>query len=743
MLRSLRSLSLVLATAGLLAPAAAHATPAHSAKKVSHASKKTSAKSTSSKTKVTYPAVKKVSPLKLGIGDKLTLTGTSFRSGSGKNFVVFKRDGGRALFVKADKSTTRQVSVTVPAKLLPFLAQKSGVAQPTKFRLRVMAKRLGKAYTTVSMSPVISPTSAAAGNSDDCDGDGVPNAKDSDDDNDLLPDTEEARLGTDPCKRDTDGDGMSDGWEQQSAIDRNGGSAVPSPTRKPYPNALNKDDANLDQDGDGLTNIEEYTAWASFGGNKFPLSYSGGNPASAGRGALTGDQQKYWDRDGNGYLSDFERDADGDGIPNMDEQRTGIEIGRLVDGSTGDETRFLDFGLFTDVYIGLAEKATETVQCTGINQVPFYCVDKAKPTSITVKKVDPTDWLSNDSDGDGIDDGNDDQDHDGVPNLVEWKSFFDNKGWTHKSYDQIDACIPNSNSASCLIGGVDIDKDGLVNAVDPDDDGDLLPDDLEKAIGTNPLVYDTDQDGVSDGFEYYSAYDLNGSAPRWPSSRPYPNPMDGTDAGKDFDQDSLSLLEEFKAWKYSYCGGGYQNCQAALPLTYSDGTSWSDPASGTSDDLRDVDGDGLNNWQETHGPLSSPSWWDAFTGTPAVKLACGSDYVESPYPGPAYRGTDFVNADTDNDGINDGSDDIDHDGYTNLQESVRPANWCGTYVSTRYRDNTGAPISPHVNDKARMQPFNPCKPTWSDYCHKHPPFGYYADNEDWAYNDGTTIVNGP
>jgi hypothetical protein len=728
MLRSLRSLSLVLAAAGLLAPAAAHAAPAHSAKKVSHAKKASK--------KVTFPAVKKVSPLKAGIGDKLALTGTSFRSGTGKNYVVFKRDGGRALFVKAGRSTSRQVTVTIPAKLLSFLAQKAGVAQPTRFRLRVMTTRLSKSYTRVGMSPVISPTPGAQGTADDCDGDGVPNTKDSDDDNDLLSDAEEARLGTDPCKRDSDGDGMSDGWEQQSAIDRNGGGALPSPTRKPYPNALDAGDANLDQDGDGLTNLEEYMAWATFGGNKFPLNYSGGNPASAGRGAPSPEQSKYWDRDQNGYLSDFERDADGDGIPNMDEQRTGIEIGRLVEGDTGDETRFLDFGLFSNVYIDLAEKATETVQCTGINQVPFYCVDKAKPNPISVKKVDPTDWLSTDSDGDGIDDGNDDQDHDGVPNLVEWHSFFDNKGWTHKSYDQLDACIPDSNSRYCLIGGVDIDKDGLVNADDPDDDGDLLPDDLEKSIGTNPLVYDTDQDGVSDGYEYYAAYDLNGAAPKWPSSRPYPNPMDGSDGNSDFDQDGLTQTEEFKAWKFTYCGTGYRTCAAGLPLTYSDGLQMTDLASGVKDGERDVDNDGLTNFTEAHGSLSSPQWWTAW-----VEHKCGSSYTESAYPGPAYKGTDFVTWDTDGDGIADGADDIDHDGYTNAQESSRPANWCQTYTSLGPYWDAGLPtMGPHNVDTARMQPFNPCKPTYSDACHVHPPFAYYKDTEDW---ESPAHVNGP
>src|SRR5205085_5784470 len=107
-------------------------------------SKKTVKKKSSKK--ATYPSVSKVSPLKVGIGDKIVIKGKTFKSGKGKNYVVFKRDGGRGLFVKADKATATQITVTVPAKLLTFFTQKGGSPVATRFRLRVMAKRLAKTY---------------------------------------------------------------------------------------------------------------------------------------------------------------------------------------------------------------------------------------------------------------------------------------------------------------------------------------------------------------------------------------------------------------------------------------------------------------------------------------------------------------------------------------------------------------------------------------------------------------------
>jgi hypothetical protein len=400
------------------------------------------------------------------------------------------------------------------------------------------------------------------------------------------------------------------------------------------------------------------------------------------------------------------------------------------------------------------------VECAGINQVPFHCVDQAKPTAIQVEKVDTIDWLSVDSDGDTLDDGNDDVDHDDVSNLQEYRDFLVS-GFKHRKYGPLDACVPNADSRFCLIGGVDVDKDGLVNAIDTDDDGDLLSDtdETRKDIDTNPLVADTDRDGVDDGFEYFSAIDLNVSNRPYPFKRPYPNPLDGGDGDSDFDQDSLTQKEEYKAWWYTYCGAQKVTCRPILPLTYSDGTQFTGgriPATGAlasldtdqdtyiSDDEKDVDSDYLSNFTETHGPLSSPSWWNAWIAVEANK--CNPTYVESAYPGPAYQGLDFVDPDTDGDGVVDGRDDTDHDGYTNWFEQLRPGMvpintglsgvfagpWCSTYDSTVHHGS---------NVLARVQPFNPCKPTYSDMCHRHPQNGYYDSTEDWeARTQGTVAL---
>ena len=111
-----------------------------------------------------------------------------------------------------------------------------------------------------------------------------------------------------------------------------------------------------------------------------------------------------------------------------------------------------------------------------------------------------------------------------------------------------------------------------------DADGDLLSNATEKSIGTDPCNYDTDGDGVSDGYEYKSALDLGhypGTAPTpYPGKRPYPNALDPSDSGTDYDGDGLKLREEYLIW-FRYSADGVparrQSPTTLNNLLYSDG----------------------------------------------------------------------------------------------------------------------------------------------------------------------------
>ena len=125
------------------------------------------------------PTISKVAPKTTYVGKTLTIQGKYFTRGKGKNSVWFKRDRGKSLLVKADVSTTRKLQVVIPKALEKYMAIKAGQPVATRFRLRVLSSRLGKAYTSVSRSPLIGPeqpkddgSKANTDASGDCDGDG-------------------------------------------------------------------------------------------------------------------------------------------------------------------------------------------------------------------------------------------------------------------------------------------------------------------------------------------------------------------------------------------------------------------------------------------------------------------------------------------------------------------------------------------------------------------------------------------
>jgi hypothetical protein len=295
------------------------------------------------------------------------------------------------------------------------------------------------------------------------------------------------------------------------------------------------------------------------------------------------------------------------------------------------------------------------------------------------------------------------------------------------------------NSTGPAAPGGDCDHDGVLNSAETGDkDNDLLSDTDETALGLDACNADTDGDGVQDGYEYQSALDLNRttlfgapSAAPYPAKRPYPNPL-FKDADVDYDGDGLTLAQEQLLWTkfgnhtldLNYSDGKQTTVQTAAPADalsqQLDTASWGEHfGDGWLDDgERDADADGLSNWDEVNGRMTQSWWTDRYKTDPTEKL----------YP-ITYGGVDMTDPDSDGDGILDGADDQDHDGLSNAFEVARPWNWELTYVSTVYDGTNDGSYPP--NPYARTQPYNPCKPVFSQTCHRHPPFGYYGDTEDW------------
>ncbi len=441
------------------------------------------------------PVVTSISPKKLTVGEKLTIRGRHFRTGKSRNTVVFKRDGGRAVFVKADLSTGKVMRVTIPARLANALSVRNGTPEFTRLRIRIFAGRFGKTFTRNAASPVVGPEKPPvppiASADADCDTDGVKNGTDGDDDNDLLADKIEAMLRTDSCKLDSDGDGAGDGYEYKSALDLNNDEyqspnfSLPYPEKRPYPNALFAD-SHIDFDGDGLSSGEEHSLWLlSEATNLNRLSYSDGlqhsnyeQPHGDDRrvGALRADSyDKHIDfvnwATAAGYLTinlpegprdirDFNRDGDHNASVLYDPSLVWNE-------ETVLELRYFDFDgdnrLSDDERDEDADGLTNYDESHGPMLPAFWtgCYKKEKPYPVPYSA---TDLADSDSDGDGVRDGADDQDHDDVPNLMELRrsvaaSEYNKTSCNDEAATLGDApigfvnpfnpCLPNPRSRTC------------------------------------------------------------------------------------------------------------------------------------------------------------------------------------------------------------------------------------------------------------------------------------------------------
>lgn len=387
----------------------------------------------------TTPKVTSVTPLKLKIGDRLTIKGKGFLPGKNRNTVVFKASGARAVFAKAQSATKTKLVVKVPAKLAPFLKVTGGQPAPTRFELRVLARKLSPSYTPAGASPTIAPAVASAATTPvaktpaasaapaapaaaatPADAAPVLSAYErcqvaatatpaGDQDADGLSTAIERAHHLDPCVADTDGDGMVDGYEYQVALDLNdNGSSLPYPGTGPWPRPWTATDGTEDFDGDGLTLGDEYRLWW-FKGHHFPVTeYSDGLQASGGRLPVDADHPATLDLNASGALTDDERDADGDGLSNV---------------------------------VELHVRGVQTWWEEVLHEEPY-----------TLRPFDGLDPTVKDGDGDGVADGADDQDVDGFSNLVEMqmkRGAADTPHTTKYIVDPYNPCMPNPHSDTC------------------------------------------------------------------------------------------------------------------------------------------------------------------------------------------------------------------------------------------------------------------------------------------------------
>ena len=303
---------------------------------------------------------------------------------------------------------------------------------------------------------------------------------------------------TDPNSNDTDGDGLSDGWEAWYGLD-----------------ALNNtgnNGANGDPDNDGLTNMQEYENGTSPVSDdtdndgmkdKYEIEHGidANNPDSDNDGLLDGEENFTQDVDNDGLISPLDNDSDGDGVKDGDE--------------------YYNVTASWEVWTAWGPKTVNRGR-----QTPFNDTDHDG-------KINMLDY---DSDNDYLLDGEEfangnkpwrpvmrDGDGDGISDYLEVHGFNSNIGWLTSNPDSIDT------DGDGLFDGREVRyvSLGYFTAIsdpsNPDTDGDGLSDGteifgwpVETSNGltycrSDPLKNDTDNDGISDYWEYKYGYDANSS----------------------------------------------------------------------------------------------------------------------------------------------------------------------------------------------------------------------------------------
>ena len=312
---------------------------------------------------------------------------------------------------------------------------------------------------------------------------------------------ERCTWGTSEALADSDGDGLADG--EEGLIDRDADGLIdPLDPDDDDDGVPSIDEESGDTDNDGLADVHD----DDDDGDGLPTS------VEAPRGDTDGDGDPDYvdsDDDGDGHLTIVEEgltaDPDGDGVPNyLDDDSDGDGLADRDESATADE----DGDGLVDLVDPFEAPPTDTgTTDTGTTDTGTTDTGTGSGTTDTgttdtgTPPPTPTTPTASDRDGDGIDDDdelavgtdpdNPDSDGDGRSDGAEWSDL-----------------------------AADLDGDGLIDALDDDDDGDGIPTRVEDQLLDDPdgdgisnaRDLDSDGDGIPDADEGLSDADRDGVA---------------------------------------------------------------------------------------------------------------------------------------------------------------------------------------------------------------------------------------
>jgi uncharacterized repeat protein (TIGR01451 family) len=503
-----------------------------------------------------------------------------------------------------------------------------------------------------------------------------------DTDGDGLTDEEETDLGTDPNDADSDDDGVSDGAEPSGDEDTDGDGLINA--RDP------------DSDNDGL-----------WDGTELGLDCDGaGTNAAAGKCRADAD-------DGATTTDPLDADTDDGGVSDGAEDSN---LDGKVDDGEGDPNDASDDDDITDTDDdGLSDGQEDTI---GSNPNDADSDDDGVPDGQEPNPADDTDGdglvnvLDPDSDNDGLWDGtelglgcsNEDTD----PKSKNCRADADGGATKTNPLD------PDTDDGGVRDGAEDGNLNGMIDSgegdpndpsdddsiVDSDDDG--LSDDQEDTIGSDPNDADSDDDGVPDGLEPNPADDTDGDGLVNVLDPDSDNDglWDGTELGRDCSGDDIDTSAKHctpdadegatttNPLDPDTDDGGVSDGAEDFNLNGRIDEGEGDPNDASDDDdIKDTDGDGLSDDQETTVG-SDPN--DADSDDDGVPDG------QEPNPTDDTDGDGLINVldpDSDNDGLFDGTEmgfDCDGDDVDASKNTCIPDGDKGA--------TTTSPLDPDTDD---------------------------------------------
>ena len=474
----------------------------------------------------------------------------------------------------------------------------------------------------------------------DTDGDGLPDYRDRDSDNDGYPDAFEGH--------DTDGDNL------------------------PNANAATKNGVggSTDADGDGLLDgYDNNTAAVNPTNGTTPTSYPNVDGGTSER-----DWREAANTDGDALSNVTDIDDDNDGIPDLSEYSGGIDplgdadgdgVSNYLDATPGSGVpAFVDVNgdRINDAYDADLDGIINSLDLDSDNDGIADIVEAGGVDTNGDGKVD----VSTDTDGDGLADKYDtsnggvnianlDTDGDGIPNTRDLDS--DNDG------------IPDVVEA----GGVDANNNGRIDS-NTDANGDGWSDAVTGAA--NALII-TGADGNNDGLpDSYVTANLDAKG----FSNPYDLDSDGDgitdnkESGLPGDTDGNSIINSSDAGYADVNSDGWSDAIAALSslnLPNTDGT-------GRPNYLDiDADDDGITDnveGQTTSGyaaPSGSDTDGDGIDNQYDNFVGFGGNGIQ-PVNTDATDNPDYTDTDSDNDGLSDRIEGNDYNGNSKPDDVVTP-----------------------------------------------------------------------